>query len=110
MDFTEVNSRGKRGELLGRIDRQNFRFRTAKTIIIKLGLHAAFVELESAKNALNERSGGFKRVGNHWFVVTNVLRNLLRKMIATTYVVENSMESKRTVMLYLIIEEPLVCE
>ncbi|GFT40478.1 hypothetical protein TNCV_1646541 [Trichonephila clavipes] len=26
MDFTEINSRGKRGELLGRIDRQNSRF------------------------------------------------------------------------------------
>ncbi|GFU87361.1 hypothetical protein TNCV_2716471 [Trichonephila clavipes] len=47
--------RGKRGELLGRIDRQNSRFRTAKTIIIKFGLHASFVESESAKNALNER-------------------------------------------------------
>ncbi|GFV11250.1 tigger transposable element-derived protein 1 [Trichonephila clavipes] len=54
MDFTEINSRGKRGELLGRIDRQNSRFRTAKTIIIKFGLHASFVELESAKNAVNE--------------------------------------------------------
>ncbi|GFT39934.1 uncharacterized protein TNCV_336451 [Trichonephila clavipes] len=54
MHFTEINSRGKRGELLGRIDRQNFRFRTAKTIIIKFGLHASFVELESAKNAVNE--------------------------------------------------------
>ncbi|GFU13328.1 uncharacterized protein TNCV_3843281 [Trichonephila clavipes] len=54
MDFTEINSRGKRGELLGSIDRQNFRFLTAKTIIIKFGLHASFVELESAKNALNE--------------------------------------------------------
>ncbi|GFW64729.1 uncharacterized protein TNCV_4450321 [Trichonephila clavipes] len=54
MDFTEINSRAERGELLGRIDRQNSRFRTAKTIIIKFGLHASFVELESAKNALNE--------------------------------------------------------
>ncbi|GFW68300.1 uncharacterized protein TNCV_2262901 [Trichonephila clavipes] len=45
---------GKRGELLGRIDRQNSRFRTAKTIIIKFGLHASFVESESVKNALNE--------------------------------------------------------
>ncbi|GFW11242.1 uncharacterized protein TNCV_3807621 [Trichonephila clavipes] len=53
MDFTEINSSGKRGELLGRIDRQNSRFRTAKTIIIKFGLHASFVELESAKNAVN---------------------------------------------------------
>ncbi|GFW75709.1 uncharacterized protein TNCV_4428921 [Trichonephila clavipes] len=59
MDFTEINSRGKRGELLGRIDRQNSRFRTAKTIIIKFGLHASFVELESAKNAVNEK-------GNFW--------------------------------------------
>ncbi|GFX29226.1 uncharacterized protein TNCV_3217601 [Trichonephila clavipes] len=55
MDFTEINSRGKRGELLGRIDRQNSRFRTAKTIIIKFGLHASFVESESAKNVLNEK-------------------------------------------------------
>ncbi|GFY10266.1 hypothetical protein TNCV_2629451 [Trichonephila clavipes] len=54
MDFTENNSRGKRGELLERIDRQNSRFRTAKTTIIKFGLHASFVELESAKSALNE--------------------------------------------------------
>ncbi|GFT57917.1 uncharacterized protein TNCV_4866011 [Trichonephila clavipes] len=54
MDFTEINSRGKRGEILGRIDRQNSHFRTAKTIIIKFGLHASFVKLESAKNALNE--------------------------------------------------------
>ncbi|GFX69762.1 transposable element Tcb1 transposase [Trichonephila clavipes] len=54
MDFTEINSRGKRGELLGRIDRQNSRFRTAKTTIIKFDLHASFVELESAKSALNE--------------------------------------------------------
>ncbi|GFX64344.1 hypothetical protein TNCV_1413271 [Trichonephila clavipes] len=53
MDFTEINSRGKRGVLLGRIDRQNSRFRTAKTII-KFVLHASFVELESAKNAVNE--------------------------------------------------------
>ncbi|GFW30580.1 transposable element Tc1 transposase [Trichonephila clavipes] len=55
MDFTEINSRGKRGELLGRIDRQNSLFRTAKTTIIKFALHASFVELESAKSALNER-------------------------------------------------------
>ncbi|GFW34445.1 hypothetical protein TNCV_500631 [Trichonephila clavipes] len=54
MDFTEINSRGKRGELLERIDRQNSRFRAAKTTIIKFGLHASFVELESAKSALNE--------------------------------------------------------
>ncbi|GFY03098.1 hypothetical protein TNCV_981031 [Trichonephila clavipes] len=54
MDFTEISSRGKRGELLERIDRQNSRFRTAKTAIIKFGLHASFVELESAKSALNE--------------------------------------------------------
>ncbi|GFX94214.1 hypothetical protein TNCV_4292591 [Trichonephila clavipes] len=51
MDFTEINSRWKRGELLGRIDRQNSRFRTT---IIKFGLHASFVELESTKSALNE--------------------------------------------------------
>ncbi|GFX86923.1 transposable element Tc1 transposase [Trichonephila clavipes] len=55
MDFTEINSRGKRGELLGRIDKQNSRFRTAKTIIINVDLHASFVESESAKNALNQR-------------------------------------------------------
>ncbi|GFW25316.1 transposable element Tcb1 transposase [Trichonephila clavipes] len=54
MDITEINSRGKRGEVLGRIDRQNSRFRTAKTTIIKFGLQASFVELESAKSALNE--------------------------------------------------------
>ncbi|GFX61297.1 hypothetical protein TNCV_1171361 [Trichonephila clavipes] len=56
MDFPEINSRGKRGELLGRIDRRNSRFGTAKTIIIKFGLHASFVELESAKNAVNEKA------------------------------------------------------
>ncbi|GFU89479.1 hypothetical protein TNCV_3902951 [Trichonephila clavipes] len=39
------------GKLLGRIDGQNSRFRTAKTTIIKFGLHASFVELESAKSA-----------------------------------------------------------
>ncbi|GFT80701.1 DUF1758 domain-containing protein [Trichonephila clavipes] len=54
MEFMEINSRGKRGELLERIDRQNSRFRTAKTTIIKFGLHASFVELEFAKSALNE--------------------------------------------------------
>ncbi|GFY20657.1 hypothetical protein TNCV_1118911 [Trichonephila clavipes] len=54
MDFTEINSRGKRGELLELIDRQNSRFRTAKTTVIKCGLHASFNELESAKTALNE--------------------------------------------------------
>ncbi|GFT33584.1 sodium channel protein 1 brain [Trichonephila clavipes] len=48
-------------ELLGRIDRQNSRFRTAKTIIIKFGLHASFVELESAKNAVNELYVGLLR-------------------------------------------------
>ncbi|GFY26927.1 uncharacterized protein TNCV_930681 [Trichonephila clavipes] len=56
MDFKEINSRGKRGELLGRIDRQNSRFRTAKTTIIKLGSHASFIELESAKSALDEKN------------------------------------------------------
>ncbi|GFY26460.1 hypothetical protein TNCV_2877921 [Trichonephila clavipes] len=55
MDFTEINSRRKRGELLEHIDRQNFRFRTAKTTIIKFGLHASFVELESAKSACSQR-------------------------------------------------------
>ncbi|GFU66777.1 ATP-dependent DNA helicase [Trichonephila clavipes] len=53
MDVSEINSRRK---LVGRIDRQNSRFRTAKTTIIKFGLHASFVELESAKSALNEIS------------------------------------------------------
>ncbi|GFV47256.1 hypothetical protein TNCV_4829121 [Trichonephila clavipes] len=64
MDFTEINSTGKQGELLGPIDRQNSRFRTAKTTIIKFGLHASFVELESAKSALNEprTKGGPPRV------------------------------------------------
>ncbi|GFY00300.1 hypothetical protein TNCV_4711021 [Trichonephila clavipes] len=64
MDFTEINSRGKRGELLERIDSQNSRFRTAKTTIIKFGLHASFVELESTKSALNElirKSGAYLR-------------------------------------------------
>ncbi|GFT35715.1 uncharacterized protein TNCV_2944031 [Trichonephila clavipes] len=57
-DFTEINSKGERGELLGRMDRQNFRFRTAKSIIIKFGLKASFfVQLESAKDALNEAGG-----------------------------------------------------
>ncbi|GFW19875.1 hypothetical protein TNCV_3561781 [Trichonephila clavipes] len=55
VDFRKGNHfQGERGELLGRIDRQNSRFRTAKTIIIKFGFHASFVELESAKNAFNE--------------------------------------------------------
>ncbi|GFY15187.1 uncharacterized protein TNCV_1570001 [Trichonephila clavipes] len=69
MDFTEINSRGKRGELLGRIDRQNSRFRTAKTIIIKFGLHASFVELESAKNALNEAEWQRVTLPHHKFGV-----------------------------------------
>ncbi|GFV67381.1 hypothetical protein TNCV_3671361 [Trichonephila clavipes] len=54
MNFTEINSRGERRELLGHIDKQNCRFRAAKTTIIKFGLHASFVELESGKSALNE--------------------------------------------------------
>ncbi|GFW62953.1 cohesin subunit SA-1 [Trichonephila clavipes] len=54
MDFTEINSMGEAGELLWHIDREHSRFRTAKTIIIKFGFHASFVELESAKNAVNE--------------------------------------------------------
>ncbi|GFT47243.1 alanine aminotransferase 1 [Trichonephila clavipes] len=54
MDLTEINSSGMRGELFFRIDRQNYRFRTAKTIKINFGLHASFVELESDKNAVNE--------------------------------------------------------
>ncbi|GFV51175.1 rho GTPase-activating protein 100F [Trichonephila clavipes] len=66
MDFTEINSRGKRGELWGRIDRQNFRFRTAKTTIIKFGLHASFVELESAKSALNEPGSSTAMATNSW--------------------------------------------
>ncbi|GFX46761.1 transposable element Tc3 transposase [Trichonephila clavipes] len=40
------------------LGRQNSRFRAAKTTIIKFGLHASFVELESAKNAVNEVSPG----------------------------------------------------
>ncbi|GFW72435.1 probable aminopeptidase NPEPL1 [Trichonephila clavipes] len=40
MDFMEINSRGKREKLLWRIDKQNSRFRTARTIIIKFGLYA----------------------------------------------------------------------
>ncbi|GFY26936.1 hypothetical protein TNCV_930771 [Trichonephila clavipes] len=54
MDFREINSRGKRGELSGRVDRQNSHIRTAKTTIIKFGLSASFVELEFAKSALNK--------------------------------------------------------
>ncbi|GFW20367.1 transposable element Tcb1 transposase [Trichonephila clavipes] len=54
MGFTEINSSGKRGEFLGRIDRQNSRFRTAKTTRTKFGLHDSFVELKSSKSALNE--------------------------------------------------------
>ncbi|GFX23338.1 hypothetical protein TNCV_4936531 [Trichonephila clavipes] len=64
MDFTEINSMEKRGELLERIDRQNSRFRTAKTTIIKFGLHASFVELESAKSALNEQQHRNVKTGN----------------------------------------------
>ncbi|GFT16667.1 tyrosine-protein phosphatase non-receptor type [Trichonephila clavipes] len=66
MDFTEINSSGKRGELLGRIDRQNYRFRTAKTIKINFGLHASFVELESAKNAVNESPSSVALDSNPW--------------------------------------------
>ncbi|GFV57192.1 WD_REPEATS_REGION domain-containing protein [Trichonephila clavipes] len=72
MDFTEINSRGKRGELLGRIDRQNSRFRTAKTIIIKFGLHASFVELESAKKAVNEVFNKGRKP--HWERAMNALK------------------------------------
>ncbi|GFX99465.1 hypothetical protein TNCV_1081091 [Trichonephila clavipes] len=62
MDFTEINSRGKRGELLGRTDRQNSRFQTAKAIRIKFDLHASFVELESAKNAVNEEDFAKRKI------------------------------------------------
>ncbi|GFU86339.1 hypothetical protein TNCV_2116921, partial [Trichonephila clavipes] len=54
-DFTELQVEA--GELLGRIDRQNSSFRTTRTIIIKFGLHVSFVELKSAKNALNGVTG-----------------------------------------------------
>ncbi|GFU66738.1 hypothetical protein TNCV_2072971 [Trichonephila clavipes] len=54
MDFTEINSRGEAGSVIERIDRQNSCFRTAKTTIIKFGLRASFVELESTKSTLNE--------------------------------------------------------
>ncbi|PRD29091.1 UNVERIFIED_CONTAM: hypothetical protein NCL1_30480 [Trichonephila clavipes] len=74
MDFTKINSRGKRRELLGCIDRQNSRFRTAETIIIKFGLHASFIELESAKNALNESA--FVRLFQAKFRVSDYVRNL----------------------------------
>ncbi|GFW64480.1 hypothetical protein TNCV_813151 [Trichonephila clavipes] len=53
MDFMEIKSRGKREELLWCIDRQNSRFRSTRTIIIKFGLLVSSVELESAKNDLN---------------------------------------------------------
>ncbi|GFW32737.1 uncharacterized protein TNCV_3679851 [Trichonephila clavipes] len=72
MGFTEINSRRKRGELLGRIDRQNSRFRTAKTTIIKFGLHAGFVELESAKSALNESSLVQDWAGRHVQSMENI--------------------------------------
>ncbi|GFW47481.1 uncharacterized protein TNCV_2437001 [Trichonephila clavipes] len=84
MDFTEINSRGKRGELLGRIDRQNSRFRTAKTTIIKFGLHASFVELESAKSPLNEvldESRSFFRVHTGYF--SNIPKCIKAEFIAS---------------------------
>ncbi|GFV00315.1 HTH_Tnp_Tc3_2 domain-containing protein [Trichonephila clavipes] len=74
MDFTEINSRRKRGELLGRIDRKNSRFRTAKTTIINFGLHASFVELESAKSALNETSQCVSRLWDQYFSEDSVSR------------------------------------
>ncbi|GFU64466.1 endothelin-converting enzyme 1 [Trichonephila clavipes] len=42
--------------------KQNSRFRTAKTTIIKFGLHASFVELDSAKSALNERQKALHQI------------------------------------------------
>ncbi|GFV81629.1 adenylate cyclase type 2 [Trichonephila clavipes] len=59
MDFIEINSRGKRGELLGRIDRQNSRFLTAKTIIIKFCLRASFVELECRQRGIDDKNSVF---------------------------------------------------
>ncbi|GFW06963.1 hypothetical protein TNCV_3691591 [Trichonephila clavipes] len=81
MDFTEINSRGKQGELLEHIDRQNSRFRTAKTTIIKFGLHSSFVELESAKRALNELFEIKHR---------NRLEGLAKALHGSPYVVEDS--------------------
>ncbi|GFW61683.1 hypothetical protein TNCV_3706181 [Trichonephila clavipes] len=68
MEFMEINSRGKRGELLERIDRQNSRFRTAKTRIIKFGFHGSFDELKSAKSVFNKivRVQYFVRGGIVW--------------------------------------------
>ncbi|GFW84660.1 hypothetical protein TNCV_2597051 [Trichonephila clavipes] len=75
MDFTEINSSGKRGEILGRIDRQNSRFRTAKTILIKFGLQASFVELESAKNAVNESSISADGIG-HLHIIDGIMNGI----------------------------------
>ncbi|GFW35815.1 transposable element Tcb1 transposase [Trichonephila clavipes] len=54
--------RGEAGRVIERIDRQNSRSRTAKTTIIKFGLHASFVELESTKSALNENELSFRLI------------------------------------------------
>ncbi|GFU48341.1 hypothetical protein TNCV_1634571 [Trichonephila clavipes] len=84
MNFTEINSRWKLGELLGRIDRQNSRFRTGKTAIIKFGLHASFLELESAKSALNEvldESRSFFRVHTSYF--SNIPKCIKAEFIAS---------------------------
>ncbi|GFS95263.1 hypothetical protein TNCV_2630911 [Trichonephila clavipes] len=82
MDFMEINSRVKRGGLLERIDRQNSRFRTAKTVIIKFGLHASFVELESAKNVVNESSGELRQ--NATLELNNNLKEAFQKCFRQT--------------------------
>ncbi|GFU16252.1 hypothetical protein TNCV_4422131 [Trichonephila clavipes] len=83
MDFPEINSRGKREELLGRIDKQNSLFRTTKTVIIKFGLHVSFIELESAKNALNGLTGRID-VKNFVFALLDLDLNLARMFILWT--------------------------
>ncbi|GFX88905.1 hypothetical protein TNCV_2576121 [Trichonephila clavipes] len=54
VDVKNITESGSGECYLGRIDRQNSRYRTAKTTISKFSSHASFVELDSAKNALNE--------------------------------------------------------
>ncbi|GFV31713.1 hypothetical protein TNCV_5126721 [Trichonephila clavipes] len=54
------------------------------TIIIKFGLHASFVELESAKNAVNEvldESRSFFRVHTGYF--SNIPRCIKAEFIAS---------------------------
>ncbi|GFX56553.1 uncharacterized protein TNCV_74991 [Trichonephila clavipes] len=52
--FYRNQLQGEAGRVIERIDKQNSRFGTAKTTIIKFGLYSSFVELDSTKSALNE--------------------------------------------------------